>query len=180
MIGIFKNFGNKIENSTKGVSEPYRFRRLIAIESPTVQNLSSGDKIQISIPGLILSTEVEGDNKRLYVKRSREPGGKLYLDQFEERGYIIESAHRYVEDCSNTYTPKLVEIDSGRPGVKPGSRASIENAIESAEAITAYFENRIAMGDPLFDQWMVDALDASREASKNLKKIVKAMYKEEE
>lgn len=161
-------------NASKATS-PVR-KKLTPVDFKDYHDVQSGDRITIRTPRMTLSgLTVEGKN-RLYVERSlktSEP--KVYLDQLEERGESIDTVLRYVP-VESSYTPKEDELDSNRPGVKIGSRASLEQAVEAAEYITTYFENRIELGDPLFDQWMVDALDSSREASKSLRLTIDALH----
>lgn len=171
-----KNNTNKTLVSTKTKKDYVTtVRRLNVIDSKDYRDVQAGDRITILSRNTVISGLTAEGTNRLYVIRPSRSKEKIYLDQLEERGETIESIHRYVTDKSYNYTPKDEERDENRPGVKAGSRASLEQAVEAADAITVYFENRMALGDPLFDQWMVDALDSSREASKNLRLTINAL-----
>jgi hypothetical protein len=65
------------------------------------------------------------------------------------------------------------------PAPKVGSQEAIRAAIASTDSIVNYWDTRIQLGDPLFDQWMVDAHESAKAASKNLKKLLKIMEGDE-
>lgn len=173
-----KSNAEKVTKSDSVKSYTSDIKRLVSIKSSMSQNAEVGDTVSLLRDNTVISGLKVAESKgRLYASiTSRYGENKVYFDELDTNGYSIESISRYVADESYNYTPKVEELDKNRPGVRLGSRASLEQALEATDFITIYFENRMAVGDPLFDQWMVDALDSSRIASENLKKTIKALH----
>lgn len=176
---------SKVEKSGKTNSvKTYKsdIKRLVRVESSEPEDIEVDDTVALLRGnGVVAGLKVKSSGGRLYAAiTTRYDDERVYLDELDSTGYSIESISRYVSDESYNYTPKADELDKTRPGVRLGSRASLEQALEAADFITVYFENRMAVGDPLFDQWMVDALDSSRAASENLKKTIEALHGDSE
>lgn len=56
-------------------------------------------------------------------------------------------------------------------------KPSLKEARFAFEGIVAYWEGRMAKGDPLFDQWMVDALEAAQDGIAVLDRLQECGYK---
>jgi hypothetical protein len=75
---------------------------------------------------------------------------------------------------------EIVESHVFNKARKSGSKESLEEALESVEEVVDYFQNRVNLGDPLFDQWMVDAFDSAKLAHSEIKKLINALHGSEE
>ena len=74
-------------------------------------------------------------------------------------------------EAVNPFDPKVSAYDGRDKPVNDQLREARIGLIN----VRNYFVGRMNKGDPLFDQWMVDALEASQEGLKNLDKLEDAL-----
>lgn len=149
------------------------------IQTRDFSDVRLGDTIAIHFPErnlTISGLSVKGRPGKLYVNIGKEfSGGPDRILHLKD----LTSSHkleRVIREVKRTpYKREIKEIDFTRYDSKSGTRASLEDALETVRSVEDYFEYRVSIGDPLLDQWMVDAYNSSRAAVSELEKLMKAL-----
>lgn len=158
--------------------------KTVKIDTNLWEDVRAGDRLEIMRENCnYLGLRVEEKNGQLFI--SEKSFGRPYSDR---RNYFSQIPKEWtLVSIVRTESPviskpkskwKLTEAFRKEEVVlrpKVGSQEAIQEAIESTDSIVDYFETRVQMGDPLFDQWMVDAHESAKASSENLRKLLKVM-----
>lgn len=161
--------------------------KTVKIETNRWQDVQAGDRIAVVREDCeYLGLRVEENRSQLFIseKSFGRPHStrRTYFNQIPKDWELISIVR---EVTPKTAEPKMrwkfseifKKSTDSRPAV--GSQEAIQEAIDSTDSIVDYFDTRVQMGDPLFDQWMVDAHEAAIASSDNLRKLLKVMKGEE-
>lgn len=162
--------------------------KTVKIETNLWEDVRVGDRIAVLRENCrYLGIRVEENKGELYIseKSFGRHGStrRTYFNQIPKDWELSSIVREVTPKNSETKTKwKLSkifkrEIVPARP--KVGSQEAIQEAIDSTDSIVDYFDTRIQMGDPLFDQWMVDAHESAKASSENLRKLLKVMKGDE-
>lgn len=155
--------------------------KTVKIETDNWEDVRVGDLVEVSRDNCrYLALRVEENRSELFISEKsfgRHSTRRTYFNQIPKEWTLI-SIVREDPDSKTQSKPKWKISDifkSKTQAPKVGSQEAIRAAIESTDSIVNYWDTRIQLGDPLFDQWMVDAHESARGASENLKKLLKIM-----
>lgn len=160
--------------------------KTVKIKTDRWQDVQAGDLLSVSREKCnYLGIRVEEKHGELFLSEAsfgrRHSTRRTYFNQIPEDwelNYIV----REDPESKATAKPKWKISDifkSKNQAPKVGSQEAIRAAIESTDSIVNYWDTRIQLGDPLFDQWMVDAHESAKASSENLKKLLKIMEGDE-
>lgn len=160
--------------------------KTVKIETDRWQDVQSGDLVEVVREDCrYLGLRVEENRSQLFIseKSFGRPHStrRTYFNQIPKDWNLV-SIVREDPDAKVVTKPKWRISDifkSKNQAPKVGSQEAIRAAIESTDSIVNYWDTRIQLGDPLFDQWMVDAHESAKAASENLKKLLKIMEGDE-
>lgn len=162
--------------------------KTVKIDTNLWEDVQSGDRLEINRENCTyLAIRVEDNRGELYIteKSMGRPTSdrRTYLTQVP-KDWELRSIVRPASTDKPALKPKWKfseifkqDVIPARP--KVGSQEAIQEAIESTDSIVDYFDTRVQMGDPLFDQWMVDAHESAKASSDNLRKLLKVMKGDE-
>lgn len=158
------------------------------IETNNWDDVKPGDRIAILRENCnYLGIKVEEERGRIFMSEKsfgrRHSSHKTYFDvipeDWELRSIVREDTPAAVGSKPKWKFTDLFKKAAPVERPKVGSQEAIQEAIDSTDSIVDYFDTRIQLGDPLFDQWMVDAHESAKASSENLRKLLKVMKGEE-
>lgn len=159
----------------------------VKIDTNRWEDVRAGDRIAVKRENCrYLGIRVEEKKGELFI--SEKSFGRphstrtTYFNQIPKDWELSSIVREKVSENSKPVTKwKFSEIfkKNGDTRPKVGSQEAIQEAIDSTDSIVDYFDTRIQLGDPLFDQWMVDAHESAKASSENLRKLLKVMKGEE-
>lgn len=158
--------------------------KTVKIETNLWEDVRAGDLVEVLRENCrYLGIRVESNKGELYISEQsfgrRESTRRTYFNQIPKKWELVSIVR---EDPKSEVKAKWKISDifkNKNQAPKVGSQEAIRAAIESTDSIVNYWDTRIQLGDPLFDQWMVDAHESSKAASENLKKLLKIMEGDE-
>jgi hypothetical protein len=161
--------------------------KTVKIETSSWEDVKVGDRISVLREGCrYLGIPVEENKGQLYVseKSFGRHGStrRTYFNQIPKLWELKSIVREVTPETPETKVKwRLSEIFKKKVDTRPkvGSQEAIQEAIDSTDSIVDYFDTRIQMGDPLFDQWMVDAHESAKASSENLRKLLKVMKGDE-
>lgn len=154
------------------------------IKTDDFSQVRAGDSISILFvdKNLVMGgLHVKGKPGKLYVSIGKEYHGgpeRIFKLKDVTDKHKLEAIVRKVK--REGYKRDRKQIDFTRYASKKGTRAALEDALETVQSVVDHFDYRVSVGDPLFDQWMVDAYESSQKAVAEMLILKKALYMDEE
>lgn len=95
--------------------------------------------------------------------------GFVSISRILEEGWIISEVQDYI---LTENSKKKLERSKKSYGV-----ADIRNGMEAVASLRDYYQNRVDNGDPLFDQYMVDEFNMSKDIVEKMEKLLESLEK---
>lgn len=160
--------------------------KTVKIETNLWEDVQAGDLVEVVRENCrYLGLRVEENGRELFIseKSFGRPHStrRNYFNQIPKEWNLVSIVREDPDSKALTKSKWRISniFKSKDQAPKVGSQEAIRAAIESTDSIVNYWDTRIQLGDPLFDQWMVDAHESAKAASENLKKLLKIMEDDE-